>query len=432
MLRIPRHSHKNDTLRTRNRVGFGGRRSGARRDVRVSCVETPERRLLLLLSMDIDSTAPHPAVRLSVSFRGADIILRTSDGVDFHLHKSRLRDASPHFRSMFSTTILSAAPETIQSVDIDIPSATLWYLMHRVYADELRPIPTEFSPHTCDDVLTALKAADKFEFDDAEQWIKDTALTRALEKEENPLRAWALATHYKLTEVAKTSALRFMMSTTDYSKQWRTMPELSLVDASTFTKLIHARDRATLNLRAEAVEILWQPSDSCGSCEAIEENLDPEQIEEMKFRSGLSAYWELLSAVHPMSGEAASPALYTLVAMRTSCDGCKRHAAQMEEKAKTKGVGWHIEHLRQSVLRTWTSCYRVIFDGGALIYRFTFCRSPALPVYCLTKTSSPLLEHSHISIDYISPSAGPFAFLACPRSLHFVWRPYPRLSLRAL
>jgi hypothetical protein len=98
----------------------------------------------------------------------ADITLRSSDSVDFHVHRSVLVASSPFFRDMFSLPQPpnDAAPDALPVVDLSEDAETLNSLVSMLY-----PVVPEM-PHCSDSILTLLAAASKYDMDTVQFFIR--------------------------------------------------------------------------------------------------------------------------------------------------------------------------------------------------------------------------------------------------------------------
>jgi len=174
----------------------------------------------------------------------ADVIIRSSDRVDFHVVKSLLTLSSPDiFGAMFS---LPQAEENIrnqgnfQTVPVTEESRTLRTLFLSCY-------PKGFHDETSedDDIAKAIVAARKYAMDFAEKVLMRTLLSHPL-LVQKPLHMYALACRYKLgglAQVAAKNTLRSPMS------QLFPSPELDHISGMDMYRL--------LDYRAHCVREIW-------------------------------------------------------------------------------------------------------------------------------------------------------------------------------
>ena len=79
--------------------------------------------------MDVDSTA---MAAPAILFPGADIILKTEDGVTFHVQKQILRQNSELYGSMFAVAP-AQDNQTLQTVPVPLKSRILLHLLQILY-----------------------------------------------------------------------------------------------------------------------------------------------------------------------------------------------------------------------------------------------------------------------------------------------------------
>ena len=103
----------------------------------------------------------------------ADIILRSSDQVDFHVHKIILSLSSPFFKTMFS---LPQANESVSEkphpivVDMSEDRTTIEALLTFIYPPAVVSDAPEFD--SLDKIMNALEAAKKYEMAVASERLK--------------------------------------------------------------------------------------------------------------------------------------------------------------------------------------------------------------------------------------------------------------------
>jgi hypothetical protein len=140
----------------------------------------------------------------------ADIVLRSSDLVDFHVHRSVLVASSPFFRDMFSLPQPpnDAAPEALPVVHLSEDAGTLNSLVSMLY-----PVPPEI-PWSYVDILTLLAAATKYDMDAVQSFIRtEISLKKLLSP--HPAHAYAVAYSKRLVPEMATTArdtLRFPLT----------------------------------------------------------------------------------------------------------------------------------------------------------------------------------------------------------------------------
>ncbi|KAH9852628.1 hypothetical protein C2E23DRAFT_142991 [Lenzites betulinus] len=143
-------------------------------------------------------TAPYPFDEPS-----ADVILRTSDNVDFHVRKAILEEASSMFATMFSLPQPPIGSEqgpqdsSPAIVPVSEPSEVMDPLLRMCYP----AVPPTLS--TLEEVAPLLKAADKYQMHDLLAVLTDKWAVLA---EFNSLKAYMFAIIYDLEDPARVAA----------------------------------------------------------------------------------------------------------------------------------------------------------------------------------------------------------------------------------
>ena len=141
----------------------------------------------------------------SITISGTDIIIQSSDHVNFLVHKSILALSSQFFRDMFSLPqpsngILSGLPVLHVSEDAESvrPLITVLY-----------PVPSEI-PARYDRVLALLTAAQKYGMPAAQLSIRAEVSHRKLGAQTGAeaFRAYAIASKHRLSPERNTAAIR--------------------------------------------------------------------------------------------------------------------------------------------------------------------------------------------------------------------------------
>ena len=106
----------------------------------------------------------------------ADIILRSSDLVDFRVHKSVLVASSPFFKDMFSLPQPQngAVPKALPTVQLSEDADTLDSLISMLY-----PVAPQI-PRCGDDILTLLAAATKYDMDAVLSFVRAEVSSKKL------------------------------------------------------------------------------------------------------------------------------------------------------------------------------------------------------------------------------------------------------------
>ncbi|KAK2462721.1 hypothetical protein APHAL10511_005239 [Amanita phalloides] len=140
------------------------------------------------------------------SSANADIILRSSDSVDFYALKALLSFASPIFDSMMSLSQGDAAKENdvrngLHIVPLPEDNKTVYDLLLLIYPFVERPIAD------IDTYLKVVGAAKKYGMDKVEDRLrKELVTSKVMERE--PFQAFAIAMHFGWKEEARTAAVK--------------------------------------------------------------------------------------------------------------------------------------------------------------------------------------------------------------------------------
>jgi len=125
----------------------------------------------------------------------ADVILRSSDGTEFRVHRLILSLASPIFQGMFNLPQPTEPSSQTPSIDVPEPSDILQPFIQYLYPrspPEISDIPMWAALYTI---------ADKYNAEAVMDLLKDVLVSRFLEA--SPLRVHALASYWGFEEVAK-------------------------------------------------------------------------------------------------------------------------------------------------------------------------------------------------------------------------------------
>ncbi|KAI0629327.1 hypothetical protein C8Q77DRAFT_320554 [Trametes polyzona] len=129
----------------------------------------------------------------------ADLVLRSSNNVDFHVHSLILTLASPVFANMFTFPQPPGTDTTRPVVDVVESSTTLDVFLRVLY-----PLPDP-EVHDLSTVRLILDAATKYDAP-AVITVMKRALTHARALGDNPLRVFAIACYYGMEEETKAAA----------------------------------------------------------------------------------------------------------------------------------------------------------------------------------------------------------------------------------
>ncbi|KAJ7925168.1 hypothetical protein B0H13DRAFT_1600795 [Mycena leptocephala] len=129
----------------------------------------------------------------------SDLILRSSDRVDFHTHKTLLAFVSPVFQDMFTFPLPPLPDGENPVVQLSEPSNALHRLLLMCYPQAL----TKQMFANLDGVCLAYHAADKYQILGAKDAILATLPTFV---QDEPYRTYAVACHLGLSELATSAA----------------------------------------------------------------------------------------------------------------------------------------------------------------------------------------------------------------------------------
>ena len=125
----------------------------------------------------------------------ADVILRSSDGKEFRVHRLILSLASPVFQGMFNLPQSTEPPSQIPSIDVPESSDILQPFIQYLYPQS----PPKISDLSMWAALYTI--ADKYGVEAVMDPLRDMLVSRFLEK--YPLRVYALASHWGFEEEAR-------------------------------------------------------------------------------------------------------------------------------------------------------------------------------------------------------------------------------------
>lgn len=157
----------------------------------------------------------------------ADIILRSADGVDFHVRRSILAESSPVFEDMLSipqppaTSSDAASPPVVTLTETARTLDALLRFCYPVDDPELG---------TADDALRVLDAARKYMMDHA---LRGAQRHFAVHAQREPLRMYALACARGWSDEMRVAARASLAAPLDV----RAVPELDAISAGAYLRL---------------------------------------------------------------------------------------------------------------------------------------------------------------------------------------------------
>ena len=135
-------------------------------------------------------------------FKGpdADVILRSTDGKEYHAHNFIPSLASPVFQGMFGLPQPAASPPQIPAIDLAEPSEILEPFIQYLYPRS----PPKISDITAWAAVYAV--ADKYQAEGVMDSLRDTLLPKFLKA--SPFRVYTLASRWAFEEEAKIASTR--------------------------------------------------------------------------------------------------------------------------------------------------------------------------------------------------------------------------------
>jgi len=142
-----------------------------------------------------DGSFKHP-----FTFADADVILRSSDGVNFKVHRLVLSLASPFFRDLFTlpqTSSNTTVADCLPVIPMSEAASLLSDLLQFIY-----PFP-DLIMDSFSSVTAILKGGDKYQLQRASSAAQKQMLKYA---DSDPIRVYALGCYYKVAELAQAGA----------------------------------------------------------------------------------------------------------------------------------------------------------------------------------------------------------------------------------
>ncbi|KAF8998792.1 hypothetical protein BDQ17DRAFT_1247291, partial [Cyathus striatus] len=167
--------------------------------------------------------------------QSSDTIFRTSDGIDFYIHRVVLFLASPFFRDMFSLPQPPSSDTTKPIIVITESSKILDPLLRYCYPVDYPEFPDNNSD-TLALIGDALEAALKYQLTVATKILKGHLRTFS---KDHPLHAYAIACRLQLEEEASLAAHRWRESHPELVSNGASyIQEMSNLSAGVYYRLI--------------------------------------------------------------------------------------------------------------------------------------------------------------------------------------------------
>lgn len=273
---------------------------------------------------------------------GADIILRTSDDVDFGAHMSILRLASPVFDTMFSlpqpyTDRTESA--TVPTVPVSESSATLDLLLRICYPID----PPLLGQQDLSRIGDVLGAALKYDIGAVVGPARRALQKRAELSSKDAAMAYAISCHLKLEDEARVAA----MACLKWPFPGPIVPQLALMSGLDYYNLLeyHRRCGSAIsslfqknryNFVVETCSAITPPRHSCSSITHLSYTLNNESIEVAEYEWWAVAKATLAEelkraplAIESLSLSSLAPSLET-----SECHICKNAFLRGWDKAR--------------------------------------------------------------------------------------------------
>ncbi|KDQ50974.1 hypothetical protein JAAARDRAFT_199521 [Jaapia argillacea MUCL 33604] len=184
----------------------------------------------------------------------ADIILRSSDGVDFRMFKLLLSLSSPFFDSMFE--LPQPCEDVLPLLDVTEPSTTLRPLLSLCFPLAANITPITFK--TLEELQPVLEASVKYDM----SAITTHLLTHLISPtflQTQPLAVYAIACRYKLTPQARLAAKATLRQPPPGSPLCPFTNHLDNIPATSLFRLLEYRHRCTEIASSVPFGTKWMP-----------------------------------------------------------------------------------------------------------------------------------------------------------------------------
>ena len=195
----------------------------------------------------------------------ADVILRSSDQVIFHVYSVILSISSPFFKSMFSlpqpdpTSICEKQKPVVDLAENSKTIAALLTLIYPPQLDEIEKVdPVVTQPESLDDMIDTFLAAKKYDMAAVSQRLIQQ-FSKSKVVRDNPVVAFCAAYSHKLGEVARVAAKASLKHQMNLDNIADKLQYSSYINGVAFHQL-YKFHRACSTTAAEAVsgtELTW-------------------------------------------------------------------------------------------------------------------------------------------------------------------------------
>ncbi|KAF8150086.1 hypothetical protein B0H34DRAFT_732383 [Crassisporium funariophilum] len=181
----------------------------------------------------------------------ADLILRSSDGVHYYIHKLLLSLVSPVFDDMF--TIYGDSPQDTYDnrplVAVDDDSSRLFRLLSWCDPRCIRPTTS------LQDLQIVLEMADKYSMDSIVRHIRETILTSTTIIQSAPLKVYAIAIRFRMEDLATKAARETLRL--DSLHDHKPIPELKHITGFALANLLEYHFAHRHNKSHLVTDISW-------------------------------------------------------------------------------------------------------------------------------------------------------------------------------
>lgn len=184
-----------------------------------------------------------------ISFPDGDMLLRSSDGVEFRVDSIILRRASGFFRDLAKLPQTKDTSEELEAIDMEESADVLNIILRLLYPMGL--VPPTIATHKQGEAI--LRAVDKLE-------IISHAVNEAITQHLvtlTPLRAWAIAVRFQHPEARKAAVARFVLEEPHPTNRYPDIAELDGVSARALAKLFRTRETAIHDAKEFLSGLFW-------------------------------------------------------------------------------------------------------------------------------------------------------------------------------
>ena len=202
---------------------------------------------------DVPTPAPAPAptdAQAPFNKPSADLVLRSSDNVIFRVRKAILAEASPVFEDMFTLPVRQDPSPNDPTLVVHMAedSRVLDGLLRLCY-----PI-SETQIRTLDEAIILLEPAKKYCMDSTLAYLGERLMVFV---EAQPVRVYALAIRYQLSEEVVRAAAKAFLKISFSSSEAKSLKDLDHISASAYARLLDYRDRCSAAAMRSVDDYSW-------------------------------------------------------------------------------------------------------------------------------------------------------------------------------